>query len=229
MFGSRTSRIRRARLVPIALTTAALSSAVLGASVTGTLSGFAASITNNANTASSGSLVMQETGPSGTVCLSSSGTNNSFASCNGINKYGGDGSVFIPGRKHDTVVSFANTGSIEVTSFKLAADTCSRTYLDGSSSGTASNSSNLCGSLQLTLDCAPVSGQSVGTSANVFTGATLASIAGSTTTLPTSCVPQSNSRNSVQFTFSVKMPDGQDNTVQGQQVSQNLTWTFTGA
>lgn len=228
MIGSRTSRIRRARLVPLALTTAALSSAVLGASVTGTLSAFTASITNSTNTATAGSLVMKETKDTvdgATSCLSSSGANNSYTSCGTIDKYGGTGTPFTPGTTHATTVFFQNTGTTRVSSFDLLPSACTRTGNDSMSTA------NLCDSLQLTVTCTPVANDGTpGTTDTVYTSQNLTTVAANgRVTLSANCTPQASSGNSVKFVFSVTMPSGQDNTVQGQTVSQPLTWTFTGA
>ena len=225
MLGSRTTRIRRARLVPIALTTAALSSAVLGASVTGTLSAFQASITNTTNTAASGSLVMRETNSDGSVaCLSSSGTNNNYTSCGTIDKYGGTATPFTPGVSRTTTVSIANTGSIAATSFVLRPGTCTKTDVGTSNTGT------LCDGLHLTLTCTPVSsGNVAGTSVTLYNDQTLTAIANADKTIPASCIPAPNANGTTRFDFALAMPGTQDNTVQGQQVSQPMTWTFTGA
>lgn len=222
MFGSRTPRIRRARLVPIALTTAALSSAVLGASVTGTLSGYMASITNSQNTATSGSLVMKETGPgaNGQVsCLSSSGADNNFATCSTINKYGG--TTFTPGTTNTVNVTIANMGSATVNGFTLTPDTCTKTNLNSTN-----NSGNLCEALTLTLTCTSASGAS----AKVYDGLTLKAIRdGGVKTIPGACLPGSGDSGATQFAFVLTLPTSADSSVQSQQVSQNLTWTFTGA
>jgi hypothetical protein len=222
MFGSRTTRIRRARLVPIALTTAALSSAVLGASVTGTLSGYVASVTNTQNTASSGSLVMKETGPGAggaVTCLSSSGADNSYASCSTINKYGG--TAFTPGTTHTVNVTIANMGTATVTGFTLRPDLCTKTDLNGTV-----NSGNLCGALKLTLTCSVASGASV----DVYRDATLSAVAsGGEKTIPSACSPGAGDSGATQFAFALTLPTSADSSVQSQQVSQPLTWTFTGA
>lgn len=225
MIGSRTTRIRRARLVPIALTTAALSSAVLGASVTGTLSAFNASITNTTNTAASGSLVMRETNSDGSVsCLSSSGTNNSYTSCGTINKYGGTATPFTPGVSRTTTVSIANTGTTAATAFVLRPGTCTKSDVGTSNTGT------LCDGLHLTLTCTPVSsGGTAGSSVALYTDQTLTSIANADKSIPSACIPAAGANGTTRFDFALAMPSGQDNTVQGQQVSQPLVWTFTGA
>ncbi len=226
MFGSRSTRVRRARLVPIALTTAALSSAVLGASVTGTLSAFNASITNSSNTATAGSLVMKETGPDGsTQCLSSSGTDNTYTDCRTINKYGGTATPFIPDATHDTPVSISNTGVSTVTGFTLTPGTCTAT------TGATATSGDLCASLELNLSCVSVAnGGATGTPVLLTNRVKLKDLTRiDIATAAPDCVPAANSGDSVKFVFSVHMPAGQDNSVQGQTVSQNLTWAFTGA
>lgn len=223
MIGRGNIRIRRARFVPVALTTAALSSALIGASVTGTLSAFEASITNTSNTASAGSLTMQETGPGGTTCLSSSGTNNNYATCSGIDKYGGTDTPFTPGAVHTTTVAFANLGPSAVSSFTLAPGACTNSV--GSGSGASSDATDLCDSLVLTVTCTPTGG----TSSTVVDGLTLTTIQSRTYPMPVTCVPRPSSGNTVDFVFSLAMSTASNiNTVQGQQVSQPLTWTFTG-
>lgn len=221
MFGSRTPRIRRARLVPIALTTAALSSAVLGASVTGTLSAFNASITNTANTATSGSLVMQEVAQDGsTTCLSSSGSNNNFTSCSTINKYGGD--VYTPGAAHQTSVTIANTGSASVSDFEIRPGVCTKTDLNGTS-----NTGSLCESLLLNLTCSAAS--SNGVYQQIYSATSLKDIASADKPIPSACFPGPNGANPVRFVFTLSLPSSTGSSVQSQQVSQPLTWTFTGA
>ena len=232
MFGFRATRGRRARLVPVALTTAALSSAVVGASMTGTLSAFEATITNSQNTAISGSLVMVEVnGDWSAACTSSSGPNNSYASCDRMNKYGGTDTPFIPGATHSTTVYLANNGSSAVRSFTVEPGRCT---LSRSSVNDGQDTGDLCASLHLTVTCTPVDlrGAPVGSSTTVYDARPLADVAESAVdvgALSAVCVPQAAAANAVRFVFSVKMPEGQDNTVQGQAVSQPIVWTFTGA
>ncbi len=56
----RTSALKRIRFAPVALLAGIFAAVLLSPSITGTLSGFAASITNSSNTAATGTLVMQE-------------------------------------------------------------------------------------------------------------------------------------------------------------------------
>ena len=221
--GART-RVRRRRLAPLALGAGILASAVLGLSATGTFSAFTASITNSSNTAAAGSLIMQETDSAGsTTCLSTSGTNNTFTSCSTLNKYGGTSNQLTPGgTANATTIRMYNTGTTSVNAFQLAPGTCTK-------SGTGTG--DLCGQLQLTLTCAPVTGGTVGTAVTLYSAVAL-------NALPTkdikaasaTCVPPTNSTaNWVQFVFSVQLSSGADNTIQSQNVSQPLVWTYTGA
>ena len=232
MSGTRSPRVRRARLVPVALTTAALCSALLGAAATGSLSAFEASITNASNTAESGSLVMKELDANGdVVCSSSDGANNVSASCTGVDEYGGTGNPFTPGSTHATTIYIGNVGSSEVRSFAVKPGDCSRTAGPGTGSRATGD---LCARLQLTLSCTPVrpDGTPTASSVTVYPGRTLSEIANAEVDLGSisaGCVPHASGANGVRLDFSVHMPDDQDNTVQGQTASQPITWTFTGA
>lgn len=64
---SRITAAKRLRFTPLALTTVLLSAGLLSLSVTGTLSGFTAAITNSANSAATGTLIMQEQNAGATV------------------------------------------------------------------------------------------------------------------------------------------------------------------
>lgn len=217
-------RVHRKRLAPLAIAASVVASATLGLSATGTLSAFTASITNNTNTAATGSLIMQETDSTGaTTCLSTSGTANSYTTCSTINKYGGVANQLTPGSAPNvTTVRLYNTGTTAVNGFTLAPGTCTK-----SGSGTG----DLCGQLQLTLTCAPVTGGTVGTAVTLYSATALNALGTSKDIKAASatCVPPISSSNYVQFTFSVQLSSGADNTVQAQSVSQPLVWTYTGA
>jgi hypothetical protein len=218
------TRVHRRRLAPFAIAASVVASATLGLSATGTLSAFTASITNTTNTASAGSLIMQETdGAGATTCLSTSGTNNSFTTCSTINKYGGVTNQLVPGGAPNvTTVRLYNTGTTAVNAFTLAPGTCTK-------SGTGTG--DLCGQALLTLTCAPVTGGTVGTAVTLYTGVALNALGASKDIKAASstCVPPTSSTNYVQFTFSVQLSSAADNTVQAQTVSQPLVWTYTGA
>ena len=214
---------RRLRAAPLPVLTGLVASAILGLGATGTLSAFTASITNSSNTAATGSLVMKETDSSGsTICLSSSGTNNSNTSCGTIDKYGGTGTGLTPGGTPNiTTIRMYNTGTSAVNAFQLAPGTCTK-----SGSGTG----DLCGQLQLTLTCAPVTGGTAGTAVTLYNAVALNALttkdikAASAT-----CVPPTSSSDYTRFVFTVQLSSGADNTVQAQTVSQPLVWTYTGA
>lgn len=217
-------RVHRKRFAPLVVGASVIASAALGLSATGTFSAFTASITNNTNTASAGSLIMQETDSAGaTTCLSTSGTNNSYATCSTINKYGGVTNQLTPGGTPNvTTVRMYNTGTTAVNAFTLAPGTCTKT---GSGTG------DLCGQALLTLTCAPVTGGTVGTPVTLYSAVALNALGASKDIKAASatCVPPTSSTNYVQFTFSVQLSNAADNTVQSQTVSQPLVWTYTGA
>jgi hypothetical protein len=212
---------RRVRFAPLALAFGVVGAAVLGFSSTGTFSAFTASITNSANDAATGSLVMKETdsaGTAGTQCLSSSGTNNTYASCSTLNTFGA--AVFTPGTTNTTTVRIYNTGTTPANGFTLSPGSCSY-----SGSGTATD---VCSKLTLTVTCVASTG---GTASTVFPSGTLAAFAtGGTIAIPSTaaaCVPPAGGAAWVNFTFAVTLASGVDNTYQGLTAAQPITWTFT--
>ncbi|MFD1722318.1 hypothetical protein [Amnibacterium endophyticum] len=219
-----TPRLHRKRFAPLAIAASLVASTTLGLSATGTLSAFTASITNSNNTAATGSLIMQETDSAGTTsCLSTSGTGNAYTSCSTINKYGGTTNQLTPGGAPNvTTVRLYNTGTTAVNGFTLAPGTCTK-----SGSGTG----DLCGQLQLTLTCAPVTGGTAGTAVTLYNAVALNALGASKDIKAASatCVPPTSSTDYVRFTFSVQLSSSADNTVQAQSVSQPLVWTYTGA
>lgn len=205
---------KRLRFTPLALTTVLLSAGLLSMSVTGTLSGFTAAITNSVNSATTGSLVMQETGPNaaGTsvTCSSTDGGSvaTNTATCATINKFGGSTSM-VPNVPVTTSVTIKNAGSVKANTFTLTpGTTCTQT---GAVSGSATD---LCAKMNLTI---------TQNGASLFTG-TLASLAQSATPLAlTSLTAGSSSA----FVFTVTLDSTANNTYQGLQAAMPLTWTFT--
>ena len=209
---------KRLRFTPLALTTVLLSAGLLSMSVTGTLSGFAAQITNSTNSATTGSLTMQETGPGSTgsqvTCNStdrgSVATNT--AACSTINKFGGSTTMVPGGTPVSTTVTITNTGSVRASSFTLTPGiSCEQT---GNVSGSATD---LCSKMNLTIT-------QQGISSPVFTG-TLKSFAdGYPTPIEFSGLDKGGSST---FTFSVGLASSADATYQGLTATMPMTWTFT--
>lgn len=207
---------KRLRFTPLALTTVLLSAGLLSMSVTGTLSGFAAQITNSANSATTGTLVMQETGlgSNGTpvTCLStdSGSVSTNSATCTTINKFGGP-TTMVPGSKVVTSVTFKNTGTAAASGFTLLpGPSCTQTNV-GATNGSATD---LCAKMALTVT------QDGGAA---FFDGNLKTFAASGLTTLTKVAAGGTST----FVFTVTLDQNADNTYQGLQASVPMTWTFT--
>jgi hypothetical protein len=213
----RNTAARRMRFTPLALTTVLLSAGLLSLSVTGTLSGFTAAITNSVNSAASGTLTMQETGPNaaGTsvTCNSTDGgsVSTNTATCATINKFGGS-TTLVPTTSANAMVqtvTIKNTGTVAANTFTLAPGaTCTQSN-NGAVNGSATD---FCSKMNLTIT-------QNGTS--LFTG-TLATFAGSATKTLTTLSAGSTST----FVFSVYLDSTAGNTYQGLQAAVPMTWTF---
>lgn len=211
----RTSALKRIRFAPVALLAGIFAAVLLSLSLTGTLSGFAASITNSSNTAASGTLIMQEQNAGATVtCLSTDGgsVSTNAATCSTINKFGGS-STMTPGNTVNTAISIKNTGTANAATFTLTPGATCTQSANGTINGTATD---LCAKMNLVI----TSGATT-----VFNG-TLASFKGaaaSAITMP--AAPAAGA--SVPFNFAVTLDPSAGNTYQGLAASVPMTWTFT--
>ena len=214
MFSRSAAASTRMRFAPLAIGTGVLAAVLLSASLTGTLSGFVASITNSNNTAATGALVMQEQNSGGTVtCLSTDGgsVSTNTSTCATINKFGGS-TTMVPGQTITTAISIKNIGSVPASTFTLApASTCSQTN-SGTYNGTATN---LCAKMNVVI----TSGATT-----VYSGtlASLGTAAASAFTMP--AAPAAGV--STPFSFAVTLDSSADNTYQGLQATEKLIWTF---
>lgn len=212
---SRVSPLKRLRFAPVALLAGIFAAVLLSLSLTGTLSGFAASITNSSNTAASGTLFMQEQNAGATVtCLSTDGgsVSTNAATCATINKFGGS-TTMTPGNTVNTAISIKNTGTAAASTFTLTpGSTCTQSN-NGTANGTATD---LCGKMNLVITSGATTVFS-GT-LNSFKGA-----AASAFTMP--AAPAAGA--SVPFNFAVTLDSSAGNTYQGLAASVPMTWTFT--
>lgn len=209
---SRAAKAKRLRFAPLAIATGVLGAVLLSVSMSGTLSGFVASITNSSNTAASGALVMQEQNAAGTTSCSSTdgGTVSTNAStCSTINKYGGS-TTMIPGQTVTTAIKINNTGTVAANTFTLTGGACTQ-GTNGTLNGTATD---LCSQMTVVIT-------NTTTSANVFTGTLAAFAAKGAISLPTAA-----SGSSTGFSIAVTLPSSAGNTYQGLSASQPMTWTF---
>ncbi len=209
------SRARRQRFTPIAIATGIAGSLLLSLSLTGTLSGFVASIQNSNNTAATGALVMEEKTTTGAAvtCLSTDGgsVSTNTATCSSINKFGGN-TAMVPGQTVTTGITIKNVGTVAASTFTLTPGaTCTQSN-NGALNGTATN---LCSKLNVVI----TSGATT-----VFTG-TLASLAGA---LPAAfTMPAAPAAGvSVPFSIAVTLDASAGNTYQGLSASLPLTWAF---
>ncbi|RFA10301.1 hypothetical protein B7R54_14600 [Subtercola boreus] len=209
------SKAKRLRFAPIAVIAGVAGAVLLSLSLTGTMSGFVASITNSANTAATGALVMQEQNSGVTVtCLSTDGgsVSTNAATCATINKFGGS-TTMTPGNTVTTPITIKNIGTVAATTFTLTPGaTCTQSN-SGTLNGTATD---LCSKLNVVI----TSGATT-----VFSGtaATLAGATAASFTMP--AAPAAGA--SIPFSFAVTLASTAGNTYQGLQASVPMTWSFS--
>jgi hypothetical protein len=210
------AKAKRLRFAPLAIATGVLGAVLLSVSMSGTLSGFVASITNSTNTAASGALTMQEQNAGATVTCSSTdgGTvSTNSATCATINKFGGS-TTMIPGQTVSTPITIKNTGSVAASTFTLTPGTTCTQSNNGALNGTALD---LCAKMNVVITNTTAS-----PNATVYSG-TLAGLAsGGAIALPTAAAGATTG-----FTFAVTLASTAGNTYQGLGASLPLTWTFT--
>lgn len=210
---------RRRRFAPAAIIAGSVGAIALSLSLTGALSGFVATITNSNNTVAAASMAITETGgnPSAT-CNSFDATSN----CSTINKYGGTTTPLVPGgASQTTTVTFKNTGTVPVSSATLVGGTCSASVLSGVSGAvtpspapTATN--NLCSVMNIVV----YAGSNASGTA-IYNGSAAGFQGGSNNLNLTLAAGASQA-----YTFVASLPANATTAVQGQQISQPMTWTF---
>jgi hypothetical protein len=206
------AKAKRVRFAPLAIATAAAAAVLLSVSMSGTLSGFVASIQNNGS-AASGTLVMEEktTGASAPfTCLSTEGASigTNTATCTTINKFGGS-TTMIPGQTVTTAVTIKNAGTVAANTFTLTPGAACTQSANGPVSGSATD---FCAKLNVVI-------MSERTVIYSGTAAALAGSAPKVLTAPAAGV-------STPFTFAVTLDASAGNAYQGLAASLPLTWTF---
>jgi hypothetical protein len=210
------AKTKRVRFAPLAIATGVAAAVLLSVSMSGTLSGFVASITNDTNTAASGSLVMQEsqvsaTGAPTVTCLSNTGgVDANAATCSTINKFGGS-TTMIPGQTVTSVVNIKNVGTSKASTFTLTPGAACTQTKNGTVNGTATD---FCAKLNVVITAA-------GSATPVFSG-TAATLAAS----PAKTLTALTAGASTDFTFAVTLDNSAGNTYQGLGASLPLTWSF---
>lgn len=192
-----------------------LMSLAIAFSLTPTFAGLVASIQNSTNTAVTGTLTMQEKSGS-LICNSNDGNTTNTATCASINKYGGETSPITPGKTNTTNITIKNTGSLAATGFTVKGETCTKTNLPGAS---FSGSGNLCDKIQVKIS-------SGGTT--IYDGTATAFASASATNILTKLSKTSIAANEeIQLKIEATLDASADSTVQGQKVSQPITWQFS--
>jgi hypothetical protein len=209
--------LKRRMSLPLVLN-GCISSLVLAVGMSPTFGAFTASISGQTNSAGAGTIVMQETDSSGTIsCLSTDGGGLLLdaASCSTINKYGGNPSMR-PGQG-DIVLSYVqDVGTVAASSFSLTPGACVQS-VPGATSGSATD---LCSKVAVSI----VSGASTifsGTAAALGDVGTIDLLA----RLGLARVQPGGPK--IPFTVTTTMDASVDNSYQGLNVSQSLTWTFS--
>ncbi|AKK02124.1 hypothetical protein [Corynebacterium epidermidicanis] len=169
----------------------------------GTMGAMTASVTNDANTAGAGKLVMQEAGmePGSVSCTSSDDSSNS-AVCSSMNKYGGNLQM-TPGLTEITTFKLSNIGSVAASSFTLTAGQCESVPV----------TSDMCNHMNIAI---------MDEGHQVFAG-TAAELSNQAFTLAAPVKPGEGRAFTISTTLSKDVP----NSAQGGSIKQPLTWTFT--
>ena len=205
---SETTSKKRKLSLPL-IVAGGVSSLVLALGMSPTFSAFTAQIINSANTTGSGTLVMWEV-DGATTCKSSDttiGAANSVT-CASINKYGGS-TTMLPGVPTVAkTITIWNKGSVAASTFSMNPGTCTPSAI-GTPAGTAAD---LCTKMNVKItqgaNPTPIYNGPAGAIASTYALGSLA--------------PNTSS----DFTFVVTLASGADNTYQGLQISQPITWNF---
>jgi len=207
---------KRSISIPLVLS-GCVSSLVLLLGMTPTLGAFSASISGDANSAGTGTIVMREMDSSGTItCLSTDGGGLAVnaASCSAMNRYGGDMGMR-PGDSVGIVTYIRNVGTVAASSFSLTPGVCLQ-----SATGTRPGSA--------TDFCSRISVSITSDAATIFSGtAETLGAAGTIDVLSRLGLARVEPGQQTPLTVTTTMDPAVDNSYQGLKVWQPLTWTFS--
>lgn len=215
---------RRRRLIPVALV--GLAAVAFGAfAMSPALSGFTASISNNANSVGSGTLLMTEA-QGATTCLSSAAgtvTTANAGTCSTINKLNGS-TIITPGNPVTSTVTIKNNGTAAASTFTLTPLGCV-TAANGTVNG--SDTTGFCGKVDLTISdttnttCVyPVAAVACATTPT--SAGNLSSLGTTVLTLATPLAAGATRS----YTFTVMLDNTATNADQGLLASETLNWAF---
>ena len=197
------------RAFPVLLAAGAISTAVLAAGVSGSLSGFSAVISGPNGTSTLGTVVLNATGSDGTSCLSTDGGSvaTNSAVCTTINAFAADAPL-VPGTSTTSTVVLKNVGTTGAGGLQLAAGACTQ------SGAVAGSASDLCSKLTIS-----VSTTRAGTTTQVYSGA----LGG----LATQQLGSVAAAGETGVRFELSLPTGTGNAYQGLIASVPITWTLS--
>lgn len=227
-------RRSRQRIIGVVAAGALASAALAATAMSASLGGFSATVTNNANTAGSGTLLLQE-GVGSTVCIST-GTGTSSSSSISTNDNTScplslfAGTNLEPGGPiASATVTLTNPGTLQGSSLTLTPGACSAG--DNTSPGGISNSyfgtdtSGFCGKVDVTVE------NDTSTPACVFPSQSSSacpapSSAGTLAALTSETLPGLASHASATYKVTVGLDASATNADQGLVATVPLTWTL---
>ena len=180
-------------------------------SLTPTFAGIVATITNSVNTASTGTLVMEEKNNDGSVTCTTTGTGS--ATCASINKYGGQ--ALAPGGSTTTTVKITNKGSTAASEFTVKGGTCTVSNVAGAS---VSGTGDLCTKMNITIKA---------NGSQVWTGTAKAFETVAAQDIKTVVGHAIAPNETVTLEITAALDSSADATFQGRQISQPITWQFS--
>ncbi len=204
-------------------------SAALATSVYTALGGFTATITNNGNTYSSGTLLLSET-QGATTCLSTANPTaivNNSNTCSGINLFGnptqtkGDSAV----TASTSTVTVKNIGTLNSSTLTLTPGSCTASANSANSPYAGSDISGFCSKVNITIfngtNCVyPAQSGACPALSNTYTLASLASNGALT-------LSALSAGSSATYTFTVQLDSGVTNADQGLTATESLAWTLS--
>jgi hypothetical protein len=225
-----TGRRRRRRFVPVVWIASLVALGVAALGVTGSLSGFTASIDNNANAAGTGSVVMKEVSGA-TTCYSTatgSSISTNASTCPTIDKLGGN-LTMEPGTASESTVpvTITDIGTSPVTtSFTLTPGGCTASA-NGTPAG--SDTAGFCGEVDVAIwdstDGVCVVGPSGANSAGTCVPSSANTLASLGSTPLSLSVPVA-AGGSKTFSILTEIDPGATNADMNLQAADSLTWTF---
>ncbi|MGI6612046.1 MAG: hypothetical protein ACOX0Z_00505 [Candidatus Nanosyncoccaceae bacterium] len=206
--------------------TGGLMSLLVAFSLTPTFAGMVAAIKNTDNSASTGTVILVETGPdsggSSTTCSSTSGSGNSY-DCITINKFGNNGvdTLLSPGGSNSTTINLKNTGNLSAAKIAVVAGEC----LEDGSTAPASPGS-ICDMVDITITAG---GQQIFPTAALPGAKTVrdfytAAASGLDFSTATGVLTALNGTGGVDVVITTTLKSTAGAPFQGKEISQAITW-----